>query len=208
MTALKARGSLVLALSAMILVACSSNTNNATPTSDATSAPSSSAAPTSAVPAPTSNTVEVDAAKELRAALEKSILAGKESGLTEVWSDSEGIAALIVAWSPDRAISSTYDIEAAEGEIGDFEYTTPAVALADLDSLEAGDYEGGVVSKSASGDYIMQLTFEGDVYLSTYRLNADGLVESGESYIADELLGSMVLRYEITEDGQTALDAV
>ena len=208
MTALKVRGSFVLAISSLMLVACSGGANNATPTTGATTAPSASAAPTSAVPAPTSDTVEADAAKELRAALEKSILSAKENGLTEVWSDSEGIAALIVAWSPDRAISSTYDIEAAEGEIGDFEYTTPAVALVDLDSLEAGEYEGGVVSKSAAGDYIVQLTFEGDIYLSTYRLNAEGLIVSGESYIADELLGSMVLSYEITEDGQTALDAV
>lgn len=190
----------------VVLSACG---NDAT---TATSSPSSSAIETSAplpsVPAPTASAVEEDVAKSFRTALENSIELAKSDGMTEVWSDADGVAALVVAWSPEREISSTYDIEVDEGEAGDFEYTTLAVALADLDSLEAGDYEGGVVSKSANGDYVIQLSLEGDIYLSTYRVNSAGLIVSGDAYVADELLGSMLIDYSITPQGQSALDAV
>lgn len=207
----------VLAFCAIVigfsLTACGSNS----PSGSDTMAPGDSATPwpsgtdteipiENPAPNPVATTLDKDAMTALEAALAKSTSSAKSTGLTEVWTDSEGTKSLVVVWDQKTKQSITLDIELESAEVGEFDYMTPAIAQADLDAIKAGD--PGFVNYTEDRAIYVKTSIDGEDYVTTYVLDASGNIASAKTYVSGDLLGEVVFTYSITEDGKNAIAAV
>ena len=157
-------------------------------------------------PNPVATTLDKDAMTALEAALAKSTSSAKSTGLTEVWTDSEGTKSLVVVWDQKTKQSITLDIELESAEVGEFDYMTPAIAQADLDAIKAGD--PGFVNYTEDRAIYVKTSIDGEDYVTTYVLDASGNIASAKTYVSGDLLGEVVFTYSITEDGKNAIAAV
>ena len=207
----------VVALAVLLgvsLTACGSKSNNGS----STNAPGDSSTPwptstdteipiENPAPAPVADKNDDKALEAFQQALTTSTQSAKATGLTEVWTDSDGVKTLIVVWDQAKQQSISLDVELDSADIGEFEYMTPAIAQADIDSIKSGDSENGMVNYTKDHAFFVKTDIDGEEYITTYTLNNKGELGTAKTYVAGDLLGSVQFTYSITADGKTAIAA-
>ena len=199
------------------LTACGSKSNNGS-SGSSSMAPGDSSTPwptstdgdipiQNPAPSPVAPNTDAKALDAFQQVLNASTAAAKSNGLTEVWTDADGVKTLIVAWDPKKQQSVSLDVELDSADIGEFEYMTPAIAQADVDSIKKGDSPNGVLNYTADHAYYVKTDIDGEEYVTTYVVDSKNLIASAKTYVAGDLLGSVVFTYSITDDGKKALAA-
>jgi len=178
--------------------------------SDSGASPESSvAAPTlEAEPTVSPNEIEPAAESEFRAALIKSQESAAETGLTELWFDTDGVMVQVAVQDPKTKICASYDVDADSVFEMDETSMMPARTLSELDGLVAGGNDQGSVISSAPGEFTITNTIDLSKYVTVYTLDAEGRITKSVISSDDEPLGEITYTYSITKEGKAALTAL
>jgi len=178
--------------------------------SDSGASPESSiAAPTfEAEPTVSPNEIEPDAEREFRAALVKSQANATETGLTELWFDTEGALVQVAVQDPKTKTCASYDVDADSVFEMDETSMMPARTLSELDGLVAGGNDQGSVISSAPGEYTITNTIDLSKYVTVYTLDSEGRIAKSVVSADDEPLGEITYTYSVTKEGKAALFAL
>jgi hypothetical protein len=176
----------------------------------------SGASPESSVAAPTleaeatvsPNEIEPAAESEFRAALIKSQGSASETGLTELWFDTDGVMVQVAVQDPKTKICASYDVDADSVFEMDETSMMPARTLSELDGLVAGGNDQGSVISSAPGEFTITNTIDLSKYVTVYTLDAEGRITKSVISSDDEPLGEITYTYSITKEGKAALTAL
>ena len=178
--------------------------------------PDSGAATESGISAPTleaepsisPNEIQPDAEREFRAALVKSQDSAAESGLTELWFDTDGVMVQVAVQDPKTKICASYDVDADSVFEMDETSMMPARTLSELDGLVAGGNDQGSVISSAPGEFTITNTIDLSKYVTVYTLDAEGRITKSVISSDDEPLGEITYTYSVTKEGKAALVAL
>jgi hypothetical protein len=178
--------------------------------SDSGASPESSvAAPTlEAEPTVSPNEIEPAAESEFRAALIKSQESATETGLTELWFDTDGVMVQVAVQDPKTKICASYDVDADSVFEMDETSMMPARTLSELDGLVAGGNDQGSVISSAPGEFTITNTIDLSKYVTVYTLDAEGRITKSVISSDDEPLGEITYTYSVTKEGKAALTAL
>jgi len=178
--------------------------------SDSGASPESSvAAPTlEAEPTVSPNEIEPAAESEFRAALIKSQESAAETGLTELWFDTDGVMVQVAVQDPKTKICASYDVDADSVFEMDETSMMPARTLSELDGLVAGGNDQGSVISSAPGEFTITNTIDLSKYVTVYTLDAEGRITKSVISSDDEPLGEITYTYSVTKEGKAALTAL
>lgn len=178
--------------------------------SDSGASPESSvAAPTlEAEPTVSPNEIEPAAESEFRAALIKSQESATETGLTELWFDTDGVMVQVAVQDPKTQICASYDVDADSVFEMDETSMMPARTLSELDGLVAGGNDQGSVISSAPGEFTITNTIDLSKYVTVYTLDAEGRITKSVISSDDEPLGEITYTYSVTKEGKAALTAL
>ena len=167
------------------------------------------AAPTlEAEPTVSPNEIEPAAESEFRAALVKSQESAAESGLTELWFDTDGVMVQVAVQDPKSDICASYDVDADSVFEMDETSMMPARTISELDGLLAGGNDQGSVILSAPGEYTITNTIDLAKYVTVYTLDSEGRVAKSVISSDDEPLGEITYTYSVTKEGKAALVAL
>ena len=185
-----------------LLTGCGNNADQSQPIESSASAYATPIAPD---PTGTGNVIDVDAAKAYRVALEKSLASQADSGLTEVWQDSDGNLAQVVAFDVANGKAVQHDIvaDSAQGLTGDA--MMPTVLLDELDALEgnAATDKGSVTSQKA-GSFTVLNHVDELKYVSVYTVDAQGRIGTAEVTVDGDLSATAVFTYSLTAEAKAA----
>jgi hypothetical protein len=169
----------------------------------------SAAAPTlEAEPTVSPNEIEPDAEREFRAALVKSQDGAAETGLTELWFDTDGTVVQVAVQDPQSNTCASYDVGADSVFEMDETSMMPARTLSELDGLVAGGNDQGSVISSAPGEYTITNTIDLSKYVTVYTLDSEGRIAKSVISADDEPLGEITYSYSVTKEGKAALTAL
>jgi hypothetical protein len=170
---------------------------------------SSIASPTvEAQPSLGSNEIELDAERDFRAALFKSQESAAETGLTELWFDTDGVVVQVAVQDPKTKTCVSYDVNADSVFEMDETSMMPARTIAELDGLVAGGNDQGSVISNAPGEFTITNTIDLSNYVTVYTLDSEGRIAKSVISSDDEPLGEITYTYSVTEEGQAALTAL
>lgn len=154
------------------------------------------------------NDVAPSAAKAYRQALDRSLAASQSMGLTELWKDATGSLVTVLVESPNDGICVQSDLVIKDTQLIDQEAMMPSVLIAELDGLEANSGSDiGSVKFATNGDIEVANFIDDTHYVTTYALDQGGRISSATQFAEGELAATASFRYEVTPDGQKALDA-
>ena len=197
-----------LGLVAVAIFAATAGCGNDSPNAGA-SLDVSLAAPTQgAGPTVSPNEIEPDAEREFRAALIKSQESAGESGLTELWFDTDGALVQVAVQDPKTQTCASYDVDADSVFEMDESSMMPARTIAELDGLVAGGIDQGSVKSEATGVFVITNTIDSSVYVTTYTLDSEGRIAKSVVSSDEEPLGEITYTYSITKEGKAALTAL
>jgi hypothetical protein len=169
----------------------------------------SAAAPTlEAQPTVSPNEIQPDAEREFRAALVKSQESATESGLTELWFDTDGVMVQVTVQDSKTKTCASYDVDADSVYEMDETSMMPARTIAELDGLVAGGNDQGSVISSAPGEFTITNTIDLSKYVTVYTLDAEGRIAKSVISSDDEPLGEITYTYSVTKEGKAALTAL
>lgn len=197
-----------LGVAALAVLTFATGCGDKTPDSGS-SAESGISAPTlEAEPSISPNEIEPGAEREFRAALVKSQESAAESGLTELWFDTDGMMVQVAVQDPKTDTCASYDIGADSVFEMDETSMMPARTIAELDGLVAGGNDQGSVIGSAPNEFTITNTIDLAKYVTVYTLDADGRITKSVISSDDEPLGEITYTYSITKEGKAALIAL
>lgn len=167
------------------------------------------AAPTlEAEPSVSPNEIEPAAESEFRAALVKSQESAAQSGLTELWFDTDGAIVQVAVQDPKTNTYASYDVDADSVFEMDETSMMPARTISELDGLVAGGNDQGSVTLTAPGEYTITNTIDLAKYVTVYTLDSEGRVAKSVISSDDEPLGEITYTYSVTKEGKAALVAL
>ena len=178
--------------------------------------PNSGSATESGISAPTleaepsisPNEIQPDAEREFRAALVKSQESAAESGLTELWFDTDGVMVQVAVQDPKTKTCASYDVDADSVFEMDETSMMPARTISELDGLVAGGNDQGSVISNAPGEFTITNTIDLSKYVTVYTLDAEGRISKSVITSDDEPLGEITYTYSVTKEGKAALVAL
>jgi len=178
--------------------------------------PDSGSATESGISAPTleaqpsisPNEIQPDAEREFRAALVKSQESAAESGLTELWFDTDGVMVQVAVQDPKTKTCASYDVDADSVFEMDETSMMPARTISELDGLVAGGNDQGSVISNAPGEFTITNTIDLSKYVTVYTLDAEGRIAKSVITSDDEPLGEITYTYSVTKEGKAALVAL
>jgi len=178
--------------------------------------PDSGAATESGISAPTleaepsisPNEIQPDAEREFRAALVKSQESAAESGLTELWFDTDGVMVQVAVQDPKTKTCASYDVDADSVFEMDETSMMPARTISELDGLVAGGNDQGSVISNAAGEFTITNTIDLSKYVTVYTLDTEGRIAKSVISSDDEPLGEITYTYSVTKEGKAALVAL
>jgi hypothetical protein len=197
-----------VSLAALAVVTFATGCTNNSPESGATQETSIAAPTLEAEPTVSPNEIEPDAEREFRAALVKSQESAAESGLTELWFDTDGVLVQVAVQDPSTKTCASYDVDADSVFEMDETSMMPARTIAELDGLVAGGNDQGSVILSAPGEYTITNTIDLAKYVTVYTLDTEGRIAKSVISSDDEPLGEITYSYSITKEGKAALVAL
>ena len=169
--------------------------------------PSVTASSPVAEPSATPNVIEPAAETAYRSALEASSASARESGLTELWYDTDKDLVQIVVQEPKSKRFVSYDVTDEALYPIDETAMMPTRLLAELDGLIKGGLDQGSVVTSPSGGFIITNIIDLTVYITTYTLDDAGRIATASIIADDEPLGTVTYNFLITTEGGKALAA-
>ena len=200
--------SLGLSLAFLAVLGLTAGCSNGSPGADASS-DSGAAAPTlEAEPSVSPNEIEPAAESEFRQALMNSQESAAESGLTELWFDTDGVMVQVAEQDPKSNTCASFDVDADSVFEMDETSMMPARTISELDGLIAGGNDQGSVILSAPGEYTITNTIDLAIYVTVYTLDSDGRVAKSVISSDDEPLGEITYTYSVTKEGKAALAAL
>jgi hypothetical protein len=175
--------------------------------------PDSGAATESGISAPTleaepsisPNEIQPDAEREFRAALVKSQESAAESGLTELWFDTDGVMVQVAVQDPKTKTCASYDVDADSVFEMDETSMMPARTISELDGLVAGGNDQGSVISNTPGEFTITNTIDLSKYVTVYTLDTEGRIAKSVINSDDEPLGEITYTYSVTKEGKAAL---
>ena len=174
-----------------------------------TSTESGISAPTlEAEPSISPNEIQPDAEREFRAALLKSQESAAESGLTELWFDTDGVMVQVAVQDPKTKTCASYDVDADSVFEMDETSMMPARTISELDGLVAGGNDQGSVISNAPGEFTITNTIDLSKYVTIYTLDTEGRIAKSVITSDDEPLGEITYTYSVTKEGKAALVAL
>jgi len=197
-----------LGLAALAVVTFATGCTSDSPESGATQETSIAAPTLEAEPTLSPNVIEPDAEREFRSALVKSQVSAAESGLTELWFDTDGALVQVAVQDPKTKTCASYDVDADSVFEMDESSMMPARTLAELDGLIAGGNDQGSVTSGAPGEFTITNTIDLAKYVTVYTLDADGRIAKSVISSDDEPLGEITYSYSVTKEGKAALVAL
>jgi hypothetical protein len=197
-----------IGLAALAVLTFTSGCSNASPEPGSAQETSAAAPTLEAEPTASPNEIEPDAEREFRAALIKSQEGAAESGLTELWFDSDGVMVQVVVQDPKTNTFASYDIDADSVFEMDETSMMPARTIAELDGLMAGGEDQGSITSEASGRFTVTNIIDQSTYITVYTLDKEGRIEKSVISSDDEPLGEITYTYGVTKEGKSALDAL
>lgn len=197
-----------LGLSVFAIMALTAGCGSNSPGSGA-SLDSSVAAPTlEAEPTVSPNEIEPAAESQFRAALIKSQDSAAETGLTELWFDTDAAMVQVAVQDPKTQTCVSYDVDADSVFEMDETSMMPARTLSELDGLVAGGNDEGSVISSAPGEFTITNTIDLSKYVTVYNLDSEGRIAKSVISSDDEPLGEITYTYSVTKEGKAALTAL
>ena len=161
-----------------------------------------------AEPSISPNEIQPDAEREFRAALVKSQESAAESGLTELWFDTDGVMVQVAVQDPKTKTCASYDVDADSVFEMDETSMMPARTISELDGLVAGGNDQGSVISNAPGEFTITNTIDLSKYVTVYTLDTEGRISKSVITSDDEPLGEITYTYSVTKEGKAALVAL
>ena len=193
-------GSILISVS--LVTACGRDTGQAQP--DALN-PTTFATPVAPEPTGSTNIIDETAAKAYREALQKSLAAQSETGLTEIWKDPDGNLAQVVSFDVASQKGVQHDIIADEAQELGGDAMMPTVLLDELDALEGNaSTDRGSVTSQKTGTFTVLNYVDDSKYVSVYTVDDQGRLASAQVSVDDELSAIATFTYSVTAEGKTA----
>lgn len=158
---------------------------------------------------PTKNQVDPNAAKTYRTALEASLAAMKATGLTELTYDTDNKLIDVLAYNSANKRVVEQDVEYGDVEELDDSASMPNSLLDELDGLQADNgTDVGTIASPKPGVIVVTTFLDDSVYVSTYTINAAGLIESASIVLDGDDLGVTKYVYALTPEAKKAFQAL
>ena len=185
---------------ALILTGCDKGETN-TATTSGTSAPTLEPEVTVSP-----NVIQPDAEAAYRKALLASQESASTSGLTELLFDVDGEIVQVSVQDSANSLFIIRDfVEDVAYEI-DETAMMPAMLLSELDALAATGTDIGSVTSTSSNLIVVKNRVEDTSYESTYTIDDNGRITESSIRADGEILGTAEYFYEITPEGESALE--
>lgn len=202
------RRPIAIGLVALMALALTAGCGNGSPDSEDSQGASVAAPTLEAEPSLSPNEIQPEAEREFRDALVKSQESAAETGLTELWFDTDGVLVQVAVQDPKTNVCASYDVDADSVFEMDETSMMPARTLAELDGLVAGGNDQGSVKLSAPSEYTITNIIDLAKYVTVYTLDAEGRIAKSVISSDDEPLGEITYSYSVTKEGKAALTAL
>ena len=197
-----------LGLTALAVLTFATGCGDKSPDSGSATESGISAPTLEAEPSISPNEIQPDAEREFRAALVKSQESAAESGLTELWFDTDGAMVQVAVQDPKTKTCASYDVDADSVFEMDETSMMPARTISELDGLVAGGNDQGSVISNAPGEFTITNTIDLSKYVTVYTLDTEGRIAKSVITSDDEPLGEITYTYSVTKEGKAALVAL
>ena len=197
-----------LGLAALAVLTFATGCGDKSPDSGSATESGISAPTLEAEPSIIPNEIQPDAEREFRAALVKSQESAAESGLTELWFDTDGVMVQVAVQDPKTKTCASYDVDADSVFEMDETSMMPARTISELDGLVAGGNDQGSVISNAPGEFTITNTIDLSKYVTVYTLDTEGRIAKSVITSDDEPLGEITYTYSVTKEGKAALVAL
>jgi hypothetical protein len=197
-----------LGLAALAVLTFATGCGDKSPDSGSATESGISAPTLEAEPSISPNEIQPDAEREFRAALVKSQESAAESGLTELWFDTDGVIVQVAVQDPKTKTCASYDVDADSVFEMDETSMMPARTISELDGLVAGGNDQGSVISNAPGEFTITNTIDLSKYVTVYTLDTEGRISKSVITSDDEPLGEITYTYSVTKEGKAALVAL